>query len=330
MAIRPRQKPLWIRISGIAFYVLLCLSALAIGGGYSWVKKSPLLFSMMLDRIGIPPPPPKEIFGADSINVLLLGCDEDRVWGRYKPIREKARSDLMLVAKVDFKQRRISGVSIPRDTLVSIPGYAEQKINAYYAIGGRQSPEMAKELAKQAAESVVGVLIDRVVVVDYKALQEMVDLVGGVDLYVKKPMSYQDKAGQLYIDLKPGRQRLNGYKAMGFVRYRKDIGSDFARQERQKEFLLAFKDSLNKSLGQLPAVINKAVQAMGGGVSETEINSLTGFAMNIGGSNINFGQIPVVDAPNYNLRVDTSKLPAVLAQYHLIEAPIVSGRVSSR
>lgn len=330
MAIRPRQKPTWYRITAIVSYGLLCVAALGIGAGYRWLSSSDLLWSMFKDKVlGIAPPKPQQIFNSDSVNLLVLGCDEDRVWGRSKPIRVKARSDMMLVAKLDFKANRISGVSIPRDTLVALPGYAEQKINAYHAIGARQSEEAGKDLAKQAAEYLLGVPIDRVLVLDYKALQDMVDLVGGVEIFVDKKMDYVDKAGWLQIHLKPGRQRLDGYRAMGYVRFRHS-DNDLKRQDRQKQFLLAFKDALKQSYGQLPFVINKAIDAMGGGLSSDEINSLATFAMKIGGDNIKLGQIPVVDAPNYNLRVDQGRLNKTLAEFHLIDAPYATSRVSYR
>lgn len=329
MAIRPRQKPTWYRITGLVCYGLLCIAAFAIGAGAWWASRSPNLWSMVLDRIGFAAPPPQKVFNSDSINLLVLGCDEDRVWGRSKPIRQKARSDMMLVAKLDFKANRISGVSIPRDTLVALPGYAEQKINGYHAIGARQSADMGKELAKRAVTYLLGVPIDRVVVIDYKALQDMVDLVGGVDIFVDKKMDYEDKAGQLHIHLKPGRQRLDGYRAMGYVRYRHS-DSDLKRQERQKQFIIAFKEAVKHNIGQLPFVINKAVEALGGGLDDGEVNSLASFAMKIGGDNIKLGQIPVVDAPNYNLRVDQGRLNQTLAEYHLIDAPYPTSRVSYR
>lgn len=318
MAKRPPKKPLWIRIAGILVYSLVCLAAISIGALYSWVNQSAFMRQVLLSKLGIPPPAPAEVFQKDSINVLILGADEDRVYGRIKPIRLQARSDMMLLAKVDFKFRRITGVSIPRDTLVALPGYKEQKINGYHAIGAKISPDMGKQLAKQAVETLLSVPIDKVILVDYAALQDMVNLVGGVEIFVEKRMVYQDRAGRLNIDLQPGRQRLDGSKALGYVRFRKDIGSDFARQARQKQFLLAFKTALRNNIGMLPQVLNKAVQAMSGGLSEDEVNSLAHFAMAIGGDNIRLGQIPVVDAPGYSLRVDYGKLAATLAEYNLI------------
>src|SRR5688500_1557516 len=253
MAKRIRQKPVWIRVTGIVFYGLICIAALSIGAGFRWVGQSPLLWQMFKTKVlRMAHPTPQSVFQKDSVTLLVLGCDEDRVWGKGV-IREKARSDMMLVAKIDFKQNRISGVSIPRDTLVAVPGYAEQKINGYHAIGLRNGGEsMAKELAKEAAQTCIGVPIDKVLVIDYKAMQEMVNLVGGVDIFVDKDIKYNDNFGELHINLKAGKQRLNGYEAMGFVRFRHDRLGDFARQDRQKQFMLAFKEAMQQSVGRLP------------------------------------------------------------------------------
>ena len=89
MAKRTRNKSVWIRIAGGAFYVLILFVALTVGAGYRWIGKSPLLVEMIRTKMGFEPTPPKEIFGSDSVTLLVLGCDEDRVWGKGV-IREKA------------------------------------------------------------------------------------------------------------------------------------------------------------------------------------------------------------------------------------------------
>jgi LCP family protein required for cell wall assembly len=322
MAIRTIEtKPLWRRIVGWTLYSLFLAVMLAAGAGYSWLNKSPVLKQMALGMIGIAPPPPQEVFGRDSITILLLGCDEDRVYGRVKPVMEKARSDMMLVAKLDFKSKQITGVSIPRDTVVAANGFAEQKINGYHAIGMRQGgPELGKEFARRAVETLLPVHIDRVVVLDYKSLQEMVNIVGGVYLYVEKQMDYDDRAAALHIHLKPGRQKLDGYRAMGFVRFRHS-DSDFERQNRQKQFLLAFKESVLKHIGSLPEVVNKAVEGLSNGLNQDEVAALAFFAKEIGGDNIDMGMVPIVEVRGTtNLRVDYGKLPETLARYRLADA----------
>lgn len=307
---RPAPKPLWIKILGGIFYVAVCISALGAGAFSSWIGSSPVALAGFKQAVF--QTPPQDIFEhKPSINILILGCDEDRAPGGKKVLREQARSDMMLVARLDFETKRISGISIPRDMLCEIPGYRAQKINAYHALGG-------PDLAKRAAESILGVNIDRVAVLDYKAFQEMVDLVGGVELYVNKKMKYTDRRGGLYIDFKPGRQTLNGYDAMCFVRYRHG-DDDFHRQDRQKEFLLAFKDSVMKDPQMSTAIAEKAREVLGGGMSPEEVAALALFARKISSDNIKMTMVPYLEGRGYDLLVDGSKLQKTLREYHFLD-----------
>lgn len=315
--IKAKQKPRWKRVLGMAFYAVFC-SVVLLGAALArWVSESDVLAAGFVQRLRAETP--DRVFDRDSINLLILGCDEDRAYGGAKVLRTQARSDMMLVARLDFKTNRISGVTIPRDLLVQLPGYRNQKINAYHSVGGA-------DLAKQAAESVVGVPIDRVVTIDYEALKEMVDLVGGVEVFVEKKMKWTDKAGGLFIDLKPGRQTLDGYNAMCYVRFRHS-DSDFARSDRQKNFLLAFKQASMGSPMMMNRVAGKAVQLFGGGLSPSEVAALALFSQKVSADNIKFGTIPVLPATRYDLQIDRGQLRETLQQYHLLEG---SSAVTSR
>ncbi len=255
---------------------------------------------------------PQEIFSQkNSINLLLLGCDEDLSYGGRKVLKQNARSDMMLLAHLDFKANRITGVSIPRDLLLDMPGYRTMKINAYHTIGGPQ-------LSQQAVEFLTGVSIDRVLVLNYKAFQEMVNLVGGVDVFVHKHLKYTDKAGGLFINIKPGRQHLNGYNSMCFVRYRHG-DSDFVRQDRQKEFLMAFKDSIMASPGLLPKVIEKSRAVLGDSLTPDELAAVAIFARKVGNENVKMGQIPVIEGSGYDLLVDRSGTQDTLKKFHFLD-----------
>ena len=303
------KKPMWKTLLKGTAFVLLCSFAIGAGSILGFTGKSAVMKEMMIQRLSNTPP--QEIFHDDSINLLLLGCDEDRAYGGKKILREQARSDMMLVAKLDFKKKRITGVSIPRDTLCALPGYREQKINAYHSIGG-------KDLAKRAVESLIDVRIDKVVVLDYKVFQDIVDMVGGVDVFIDKKLKYTDRRGGLFIDLKPGLQHLSGYDAMCFVRYRHG-DSDFARQSRQKDFLLAMKESVKRNPMLIPDIANKATSMMSEDFTVPEIASIVGFAQKVGSDHIKMGQIPVYDVAGYNLKVDTRHLDDTLREFHMIE-----------
>jgi LCP family protein required for cell wall assembly len=198
---------------------------------------------------------------------------------------------------------------------VAVPGYRARKINAYHAVGGNEGgPERAKELARIAAEVVVPVKIDRVVVLDFGAFQDMVDMMGGVEVYVPKDMKYVDRAGGLFIDLKEGEQTLNGYQAMGFVRYRHD-DSDFQRQERQRSLMLALKEQAMKKWQISPKLVDKGMGVLGNEFDARELASLALFAQRVGAENVKITMVPVRPMRGTtNLALDTDKLPKTLRE----------------
>lgn len=304
----------WKRAFGFFFYAIFCGLVLAGGAGFRWVKSSDLIWTGLTtvakDKMGFATAPAFE--GRDSVNLLVLGCDQELYYRGTQVLKDKARSDMMMVVKLDFKNNRVSGVSIPRDTVVAVPGHRSQKINGYHMIGG-------PDLAEAAVETLLPVNIDRVIVLDFDAFQEMVDLVGGVDIFVPKRMYHVDKAAKLYIDLKPGRQTLDGYNAMCFVRFRKS-DDDFKRQERQRDFMLAFKESVMKNPMKLPQVAEKSKEVMGNALNNEELVYVARFIQKVGNDNIKIGMIPVYDIPGtYDLAVDEAKLHDTLAQYHLAD-----------
>lgn len=309
---KPKRKSAWKKLAGGLFYLIVCAIALALGTGAQWVSSSPVMWEGLVQSITHEQP--EEVFTKDTLTLLILGCDEDRSRGGKTVTRQQARSDTMLVARIDFKNNRVGAVSIPRDLEVAVAGFSGRKINAYHAIGG-------PDLAREAAESVVGVSIDRVIVINYEAFQKMVDAAGGIEVYVDKRLKYDDNAGHLHVDLKPGRQKLNGYQAMGFVRFRHDAMSDYARQGRQKDFLLALKDAVKDNPTTFRNVTNEAEAVLGGGLTSREIAALGLFMKGIANDNIKMGMVPVLEGSGTNLRLDTLKLPEVLAANYIIAPP---------
>jgi LCP family protein required for cell wall assembly len=311
---------------------LLLFIALALGTAYGWVSRSKMMMSLL--QTAIVPKDPRVVFGnTKSVTLLMLGCDEERKWGGVasygtrdwtnKPgevTRKYARADMILVARLDFEQGMITGISIPRDTDVRLPGYRSHRINTYFKLEGTEKgPEMMQKAVTHALD---GVPIDRVVVLNYDAFQEMVDSVGGVAIDVPKKMDYDDHAGNVHIHLEPGRQRLSGYDALMYVRYRKSndgaADTDFDRQNRQKQFLVSFKDAVMRDPLKLPTVFDKAVDVLGNSMNEDEIASLAFFAKSVKPNQIRMGMLPVRERRGTTrLAIDTRKLPAVLEEYNL-------------
>lgn len=127
-------------------------------------------------------------------------------------------------------------LSVPRDTLI-VGNYSVPKINSVYGAGGQGKEGM--ETLKKYVSSVLGFEVDGYVLVDLDAFIQIVDLVDGVYFDVPQSMYYNDPTQNLYINLAPGYQLLDGKQAMGLVRYRSYAQADIQRISVQQEFLQA-------------------------------------------------------------------------------------------
>lgn len=307
------------KVFGIFLYVVVLGFALVLGTVGGWVKQSPTLTEVI--KIKATKKQPEDVFKtADSLTILVMGVDHQisvNKWGAKVKTTEGARSDMLLVARIDFKNDSVGAVSIPRDTLCRMRGYSRKKINAYHAIGG-------PDLAASAVETLLpGVQIDRTVVLDFDAFIDIVDILGGVDIFVPKDMKWDDNWGDLHIDLKKGRQHLDGYDAMGFARFR-HTDSDYERQKRQKDLMLALKQKMMANPVKANSVANKSLDLLGGAFTPEEMASLMLFMESLENDNIKMGQVPTVDVPGtYDLEIDQNSLRETLAEFN-----VVSGKYS--
>lgn len=119
-------------------------------------------------------------------------------------------------------------MSIPRDSIVDIPGHGESKINGAYSKGG-------PELVVQTVEQNTGIRIDHYVEIGLGGFVGLVDAVGGVEICPKQDMN--DKKANLNI--KKGCQEADGPTALGYARSRKFATGDIARAEHQREVVSA-------------------------------------------------------------------------------------------
>ncbi|GAB4385291.1 MAG: LCP family protein [Elainellaceae cyanobacterium] len=161
------------------------------------------------------------------------------------------RSDTMLLLRIDPNTEEVNVLSIPRDTQVEIPGEGISKINYANVLGGS---ELAGRVVSQ---NLNGVTIDRYVRVSTGAFRELVDLLGGVRVFVPERMEYEDQTQKLKIDLEPGWQTLNGEQAEQFARFRNDANGDIGRVQRQQQLIRALREKITS-----PAVIARVPQAI--------------------------------------------------------------------
>jgi len=183
-----------------------------------------------------------------QFNILLLGVDT-------RPGEKTARADSIVLVNVNWDTQLISFLSIPRDTRVEIPGHGWQKINSATTLGG-------VKLMRQVVEDLVDVQIAHYVLTNFDGFKDIVDTLGGVNIDVDQDMHY--KGIDITINLKKGEQRLDGDKALQYVRYRQYALGDIDRTQHQLKFLQALvKESLQlKTVPKLPRLIPEIRRAV--------------------------------------------------------------------
>lgn len=222
-----------------------------------------------------------------QFNILLLGYGGPGHDGPYL-------TDSLMVAHVDLKANKVALISLPRDLWVKLPTKSgddfHSKINSIYQIGlfPTTFPDVAvkkegtPDLVKQAVQTVTGLTIDNYVAIDFAGFEKIVDVLGGVDVEVKKtfddyeypvedkevdtcgkegkeledalktatespelvPTAFPCRYEHLHFDA--GKTHMDGKTALKYVRSRHSLqdGSDFGRGARQQQFVKAVKDKV--------------------------------------------------------------------------------------
>lgn len=228
---------------------------------------------------------------ADYWTVLILGRDTGG----------GGNTDTMLLASYDVTNQKATVMSIPRDTMVNVP-WDIKRINSvynYYGGGERGIQHLYKEISQ-----LVGFEPDFQVVVEWDAVGEIVDAIGGVYFDVPQDMNYDDPYQDLHIHQTAGYRLLSGDDAMQVLRYRHDNrkngitrgypDGDLGRIKTQQAFLKAMVDQLLRpknmtKVGPLIEAFNKNVetdmsfqnilwfgqQAVMGGLKTEDVNFVT-------------------------------------------------------
>ena len=228
-------------------------------------------------------------FGNKRRNILLLGVDSN---GEGTDPWEGTRTDTIILLNVDPRTKSLNALSIPRDSKVFLPDdHGVQKINAAHAIGGIG-------MTIRTIEETLGVKIDRYIMVHDEAVKEIVDALGGVDIYVEKNMHYNDYSGKLFINLKKGPNHLSGKEVIGYLRFRHDPMGDIGRTQRQQWFLRGMMEALKKpeTITKLPEIINVASKYIKTNMSFYELSQYAGFAKHLDMDKIEIAMLP--GAPN--------------------------------
>ena len=222
------------------------------------------------------------LVATDKTTVMILGVDERD--------DDVGRSDTLMLATVDPKQKQVSLLSIPRDTRTLIQG-SYDKINSAYAYGGWK-------LTRDVVEDLLDTPVDHYVLVNTRSFPRIIDAIGGIDLYVESRMYYVDEwddavPGGLVIDLYPGMQHMDGVTAMSYVRYRDEEG-DIGRIARQQRFMRAVMEKVTSPaiVTRLPAVIRECMGAVETDLSFRQILELAGSIKEAQGNGLRAEMLP--------------------------------------
>jgi LCP family protein required for cell wall assembly len=218
--------------------------------------------------------------------ILVLGSDA-RVKGTKEAgaqtIGQASRSDSILLMRIGGGKN--ATLSIPRDTVVNIPGHGLDKINAAYAYGG-------PSLAIRTVEQFLGIDINHLVEVNFENFPQLIDALGGITYKggcVVSKLNGGFKNGGYTLRLTAGEHKINGKQALALARTRHNEcnpkESDLTRARRQQKILASIKDQVTsfQTFVRLPWVSWAAPKAVRSDMAGPSLLGLVG-AVLTGGS----------------------------------------------
>lgn len=253
---------------------------------------------------------PSLVCGSDVpvLYFLVVGADATDPEYRY------GLSDVMRLVRIDFKQPKVSVLTLPRDLWVSFPNMKDEpqrcptegKLNQafFYGNPGKSCYAGSGEGTGLLAETIAvnyDLFPDHYVAINETVFQNMIDAMGGVDLYLEyavdgRAVGVEDEAtkqnSQGYFPA--GWNHLTGYDAMSFVRIR-DRYTEVKRTDHQSLLLCAMKDKMSKPeiITKIPKMISTLISETRTDLSPAQISQyLTCLLPKLGGSNLQFIRFP--------------------------------------
>lgn len=223
-------------------------------------------------------------------NVLILGMGGSNHPGGML-------SDTMIVLSINYSDKRLGMISVPRDLWVPIPSYGHAKINEAYYRGeaNKKTTGGGGVLASRTVENVLGIPIHYYIRMDFEGFKKIIDTLGGIDVYVEKDIydPFYPAADMIRYDpfrISAGTHHMNGDLALKYARSR-ETTSDFDRSRRQMQILAAVREKV-LTVGTLgnPKKITDLINVLGEhlrtNMEVSEIRALWEEAKNLDMTNI--------------------------------------------
>jgi len=221
------------------------------------------------------------------INILLIGLDQ-----RWEVAHRAFRTDTMMIASLHSETGEAMLLSIPRDLYVEVPGHGRQRINIAHVLGETQDyPGGGPALLMDTIQQDFGIPLHGYVMINFQGFREVVDLLGGVDIYVDKEVwdnSYpDDRGGEITVHIPAGQQHMDSETLLIYCRSRHG-SDDFDRMARQQKALVALaKKALSlQMLRRLPELLQAMSDTFDTDLSMTTIVRLAEMASQVDPENM--------------------------------------------
>lgn len=204
---RRRKKRKRIALGALAAVLVLALGG--VGMAFAYINQIESNFSEdITPEVQEALEKPADYDGG-TFYMLLMGTDKSKEREKGEYAGDTFRSDSMILTRVDPENKKVTMVSLHRDTETEIEGYGMQKLNASYAFGGPAG-------AIKAVSQMAGVPISHYAEINFDGFKDVVDALGGIEVDV--PMEIDDKRAGGHVDA--GKQTLNGDQALILCRAR--------------------------------------------------------------------------------------------------------------
>ncbi|TVP64123.1 MAG: LytR family transcriptional regulator [Nodularia sp. (in: Bacteria)] len=240
-------------------------------------------------------PLPGELWGNISqyklsrpMNILIMGVDPIQGTVDGSPESFTGTSDTMLLVRLNPSDRTMRILSIPKDTMIAIPEKGLTKVSDANAQGG---PVLA---ARVVSRTLNNAPIHRYVRISTSGLRQLVDQLGGVDVFVPQEMEYQNTRSRLSINLVSGWQTLDGEQAEMFARFREAGLGDLPRVQRQQALITALMQRLNSPtvLPRLPQLTRLMRKYFDTNLKLEEMMALVNYSVNLERDNFQMTILP--------------------------------------
>lgn len=276
-------------------FLILCIIFLGFIGYFCSFLENTFIkekanYTMSNELLGIEENVLNRFNGKKITNIALFGLDF-----RYE--HEPKRSDSITIITIDEQNKKIKLNSIMRDSLVSIDGFGNDKLNHAYAFGGA-------DLAIKTLNKTYGLNIKDYITVNFYNVEKIIDILGGIPIEIKKKeIPYLNKCIQeiSHIQSKPptyiteeGHQILNGIQTLAYARIRKVGRDDYERSERQQRIFMAlYEKAKSIPYSEYLKFINMAPDLIETNISTSKVISLA--------KNIVFNKINKVEQMRFPL-----------------------------